>query len=102
MQDWDLSLFKNIPLGSNERRYLQIRLEAFNAFNHPNFNNKSYNFNVNGPWQWAYGSQAGSGPASWSPNSFSVSKASNWGTNVDTYGGVGGPRVIQLGAKLYF
>ncbi|MBZ5540018.1 MAG: carboxypeptidase regulatory-like domain-containing protein [Acidobacteriia bacterium] len=102
MQNWDLSLFKNIPLGSNERRYLQIRLEAFNAFNHPNFNNKSYNLNVDGPWQWAYGSQAGSGPASWSPNSFSISKASNWGTNVDTYSGLGGPRVVQLGAKLYF
>lgn len=32
-QNWDLSLFKNIPLGSDSRR-LQFRLEAYNAFNH--------------------------------------------------------------------
>src|SRR5437868_2008519 len=91
MQTWDMSLFKNIPFGSNEARYLQLRLEAFNVFNHPNFNDKNYDFNVNGPWQWQPGT------------SFSISKISNWGTYADTYGtGPGGFRVVQLGAKLYF
>ena len=33
--DWDMSLFKRINL--KERSYVQLRLEAFNAFNHPQF-----------------------------------------------------------------
>src|SRR5207244_2452187 len=32
----DLSLFKKIPLGSNESRYLQFRAETFNLFNRTN------------------------------------------------------------------
>src|SRR5262249_28786472 len=31
--NWDFSLFKNIPLKS-ESRYLQLRWEVYNAFNH--------------------------------------------------------------------
>lgn len=37
--DWDMGLFKNIPLG--ERFNLQFRAEFFNALNHANFNNPS-------------------------------------------------------------
>ena len=33
----DLSVFKNTYLGAAERYNLQLRLEAFNALNHPNF-----------------------------------------------------------------
>jgi hypothetical protein len=33
---WDVSLFKNIPI--HERAQLQLRLETFNTFNHPNPN----------------------------------------------------------------
>ena len=47
-----MSLFKNIPLGKNEARYIQLRLEAFNAFNHPNFDQKNYGINVDGSWQY--------------------------------------------------
>ncbi len=36
--DADLSAFKNNYFGSNERFNVQLRLEAFNAFNHPIFN----------------------------------------------------------------
>ena len=90
MQNWDMSLFKNIPLGS-ERRTLQLRLEAFNAFNHPNFNDKFYGVTVNGPWRYA------------SPTTpLTISKNSNWGMPADTYSGGGGFRVVQLGAKFYF
>jgi hypothetical protein len=35
--DADLSVFKNNFIGSGDRYNLQIRLEAFNALNHPNF-----------------------------------------------------------------
>jgi hypothetical protein len=34
--NWDISLFKNIPLRS-ESRYLQLRWELYNAFNHTQF-----------------------------------------------------------------
>lgn len=90
MQNWDMSLFKNIPFGESGRYSAQLRLEAFNAFNHPNFNSKNYGISVDGPWQWQPG------------KAFSLSKASNWGTNANTYGGPGGYRVVQLGAKFYF
>lgn len=36
VNDWDLTLFKNIPLG--ESRSLQLRVETFNTWNHPQFN----------------------------------------------------------------
>src|ERR1017187_1322759 len=90
MQTWDMSLFKNIPMG--ERYSIQLRLEAFNAFNHTNFASRNYGVNVN------------SFPEQWSPSqSIAFSKASNWGTPATTYGtGPGGFRVVQLGAKFYF
>src|ERR1039457_195923 len=90
MQTWDMSLFKNIPMG--ERYSIQLRLEAFNAFNHTNFASRNYGVNVN------------SFPEQWSPSqSIAFSKASNWGTPATTYGtGPGGFRVVQLGANFYF
>jgi hypothetical protein len=110
LQNWDMSLFKNIPI--RERYSVQLRLEAFNVFNHPNFNDKNYNVNISGPWQWTYPSQAGAVqtcnnvPTIGTCNpQITVSKASNWGTPADTYnsnGGPGGFRVVQLGAKFYF
>jgi hypothetical protein len=36
-QDWDLSLFRKIPIHENYQ--LQFRVESFNSFNHPNFGN---------------------------------------------------------------
>jgi hypothetical protein len=92
MQNWDMSLMKSIPLGSNEARYLELRLEAFNAFNHPNFTNQNYGYSVNGPWEYS------------PPNSaISITKNGNFGTNAGTPNtGPGGFRVVQLGAKFYF
>jgi hypothetical protein len=93
MQNWDMSLFKNVPLGTSERYSLQLRLEAFNAFNHPNFNDKNYNVSITAPAQW--GMYSG----------YSIAKNTPWGTPADTYnsgGGPGGPRIVQLAAKFYF
>jgi hypothetical protein len=92
MQNWDMSLLKNIPFGSNEARYLQLRLEAFNTFNHPNFTGQNYGYSVNGPWEY-------SDPATL----ISISKNSNFGTNASTPNTApGGFRVVQLAAKFYF
>jgi len=66
-QNWDLSAFKNFHF--TESRYLQVRLETFNTFNHTN---------------WA---------------TIGVTRA------VSTFGQVTAardPRIVQLGAKLYF
>ncbi|HVN21039.1 MAG TPA: TonB-dependent receptor [Dongiaceae bacterium] len=91
LQTWDMSLFKNVPIGSNEARYIQLRLEAFNVFNHPNKIDKHVGFYENGPWQWQPGTP------------FSITKNADFGTYSDTPGTApGGFRVIQLGAKVYF
>ena len=98
LQNWDISLFKNIPLGS-EQRYLQLRLEAFNAFNHPNFHDVNMPISVNTP--------SGSTPATLSVNPTRSANCGGpygtcFGEYSDTYTGNGGPRVVQLGLKLYF
>jgi hypothetical protein len=92
IQNWDMSLFKNLPLGKNEARYLQMRLEAFNVFNHPNFVSQNYGVTVNGPWNYE------------TPTTpLTIAKSTGWGTNATTPNtGPGGFRVIQLGAKVYF
>lgn len=91
LQTWDMSLLKNIPVGS-ESRYLELRLEAFNAFNHPNFTGQNYGYSVNGPWEY-------SDPATL----ISIAKNGNFGTKQSTPNtSPGGFRVVQLGAKFYF
>ncbi len=47
--NWDFSLFKNIPLKS-ESRYLQLRWEIYNAFNHTQWSgiNATASFDANG------------------------------------------------------
>jgi hypothetical protein len=100
MQNWDMSIFKNIPLGSNEQRYIQLRLEAFNVFNHPNFNNINMDWYMNSP--------SGSTPAELIINTRPTGQAINadygnfFGEYNSQYTGVGGPRVLQLAAKFYF
>lgn len=88
VNNWDVSVFKNFPFGS-ERRFLQLRLEMFNAPNHTQFTdfNRTVQFNA----------------------------ANGQITNLPTaLGGTGGrfgfgaitgardPRFIQLAAKFYF
>ena len=38
LENFDMSLFKNFRLGSNEARRLQFRFETYNTFNHTQFN----------------------------------------------------------------
>jgi hypothetical protein len=42
----DLSIFKSFPFGGDGQRYIQLRLEMFNAFNHAQFDN----FNTGLTW----------------------------------------------------
>jgi hypothetical protein len=36
--NFDLTMTKNVPLGSSEKRILRFQVQAYNAFNHPQFN----------------------------------------------------------------
>ena len=44
----NLEIYKNLPIGKNESRYIQLRVEAFNAFNHANFAQPQGNFASSG------------------------------------------------------
>src|SRR5581483_8160870 len=95
MQNWDLSIFKNIPLGSHEERYIQLRGEAFNIFNHPNFDQRDYSANLTLP---GFDSSSNT----YIPMSIAPSNPATFGHYISQYTGVGGPRVLQLAAKFYF
>jgi hypothetical protein len=71
----DLSLFKNFRMSGVGLRdsTLQVRLETFNAFNWVNLNNPSSNLN-----------------------------SANFGRVTSARGGTGGPRTVQIAAKLMF
>ena len=46
LQDKDLSLFKQFPIRETER--IELRFEAFDAFNHPSFGNPAANISTSG------------------------------------------------------
>ena len=46
IQNHDLSVFKNFPLGASGKRTIQLRLEAFNVLNHPQFSAVNRTTNV--------------------------------------------------------
>jgi hypothetical protein len=46
LKDADLSLFKSFPIVKEER--IELRFEAFNAFNHPSFGNPAANISSSG------------------------------------------------------
>ena len=93
---WDSSIFKNFAFGkADSGRFLQLRGEFFNILNHPNFATRDFGANITLP---SYNS---------SSNTFtplSISKDANWGQPTSSFSplGPGGPRVIQLAAKVYF
>jgi hypothetical protein len=46
----NFEIYKNVPIGGSESsRYIQLRLEAYNAFNHANFANPNGNFGAGSP-----------------------------------------------------
>jgi hypothetical protein len=89
LQNWDMSIFKNFPLGNSEQRYIQLRAEAFNVFNHPNFDTRNVDVNVADPFSSSTGT-------------YVVTAGSSFGQNKSEYQGLGGARKLQLAVKLYF
>jgi hypothetical protein len=87
INDWGISVFKNFPVMS-ESRYLQLRLEMFNAFNHTQFSdyNRTAQFNQQGVLTNLPTSLGGGG--------------GRYGFGAIT--SARDPRVIQIAAKFYF
>ncbi len=85
--NWDLSIFKNLPLGS-ESRFIQLRVEMFNAPNIARFNefNRSATFNQSGKLINTPNALGGNG--------------GRFGFGALT--GTRDARIIQLAAKIYF
>ena len=86
-QNWDVSIFKNVPI-HGESMKLQLRVEMFNAFNHPEFNgwNTGATFNQAGQVTNLPTALGGTG--------------GRFGFGALT--GTADPRRIQLAAKFYF
>ena len=90
----DVSVFKNFPLGGEGSRYLQLRGEFFNVFNHTQFDSYS----------------AGSvtiTPGTTTPvfnlrGSAGCAATAVLGTCFGEYNRARDPRIIQLAVKLYF
>lgn len=86
IHNWDVSIFKNIPI--HEQMRIQLRVEMFNAPNHPQFNefNRSATFNTAGKVINLPNALGGNG--------------GRFGFGALT--GTSDPRRIQLAAKFYF
>lgn len=94
----DLSLFKNFPLGGDQKRYLQLRLEAFNVFNQVQFVDVNGTTNVGVNYFTDYNS------AVITPNLRTTTSTLPIGNFFGEPNGTGNrePRVIQIAAKIYF
>jgi hypothetical protein len=79
----NLSLYKNFPLGAEKSRYIELRVEAFNAFNHANFASPDGNFTDG-------------------PGFFGVVTAVAGSTTADVNSDPQPGRAIQLVGKFYF
>jgi hypothetical protein len=86
----NFEVYKNIPVGGSESpRYIQLRLEAYNAFNHANFANPSGNFGGGSPI-----------PGAPAPPTFGV--VSSVDQPINPGGDPQPARAIQLAGKFYF
>jgi outer membrane receptor protein involved in Fe transport len=110
----DLSLFKNFRIGKEGTRRLQLRLEAFNAFNHTQFSSINAGVNLVVP----NGTDASGTPVFLTGNAIfsryneaiitnnlrsqAANKNRPLGTFFGEYNGARDPRIIQLGVKLYW
>jgi hypothetical protein len=103
--NFDLSVFKNFRITESKGRYLQLRLEGFNAFNHTQFS--GYNTSTN--MTTATGATGAS--VLNVPNFSSLTITNNLrpagstkalGSYFGEFNGTREQRIVQLGAKLYF
>jgi len=91
IENWDMSIFKNVPFGKSEARYLQLRFEFYNIWNHTQwgFLNVTPTFDAAGKITNLAGTPGGGRFGFGALNTVRPAAA-------------GGPRQIQLGVKFYF
>jgi hypothetical protein len=102
----DISVFKNFPFGGEEARYLQLRVEIFNVFNHTQFSgiNMVTNLSVTN----ADGLTTGNAifndysNAVVTGNLRPARSGEPLGRFFGEFNAAASPRIIQLGAKMYF
>lgn len=90
----NFEVYKNVPFGGDaSTRYLQLRLEAYNAFNHANFANPNANF--------GFAKLASNGINAVTEQPF-FSKVTSVDEPVNAGGDPQPARAIQIAAKFYF
>jgi hypothetical protein len=99
----DLSLFKVFPMGRDGKRYLQLRLEAFNVFNHRQFSGRNLTTNVaNGAGQTGAAIFNNFTDLRVTNNVRPAGNTSVLGTYFGGFNGARDMRIIQLAVKFYF
>jgi Carboxypeptidase regulatory-like domain/TonB-dependent Receptor Plug Domain len=88
LENWDMSLFKNLAI--KERAHLQLRLEAYNAFNHTEWGAFNTTITFNGAGQIInLPTQAGG-------------TGGRFGFGTENTLRANSQRILQIGAKFYF
>jgi hypothetical protein len=99
----DISVLKKIPMGGEGKRYLQLRVEAFNALNHPQYSGYNLTSNVtNGAGQTGNSIFSNFTGLTATNSVRPAGNTSVLGTYFGEYNGARDMRVIQLAAKFYF
>lgn len=101
----DLSLFKNFSLGGDGKRSIQLRVEAFNVFNHAQFSDMNRGVTWNNFQAYLDGRQATTTNIL-NVRGTTLSGNPRLGNGVGEFNGlhgaVSGNRIIQLAAKIFF
>jgi hypothetical protein len=99
----DLSVFKNFPMGGEGKRYLQLRFEGFNVFNHPQFSGYNLTTNVtNAAGQTGNSIFSNYTGLTATNNLRPAGSAAVIGTYFGERNAARDPRIIQLAVKFYF
>ncbi len=99
----DLAVFKNIRFGEDGKRYLQLRLEAFNVFNHPQFSGYNLTTNItNALGQTGNAIFSNFTGLTVTNNLRPAGSTAVLGTYFGEYNGANAMRVLQIAAKFYF
>jgi len=99
----DLSLFKNVPIARDGKTYVQLRLEAFNVFNHPQFSGYNLTTNiVNGAGQTGNAIFSNYTGLTVTNNVRPTGSSAVLGTYFGEYNTARDMRILQVAAKFYF
>jgi hypothetical protein len=101
----DLSLFKNIPLGGDSARKIQLRLEMFNIFNHAQFSdmNRGVTWNSFNAYLTSQSAATANINNVRNGSEGATTRIGNGVGEVNALSGsVSGNRIIQLAVKIFF